>query len=85
MGFAGERLQREGAAAAAGFSGSGLAERRVGGFLRERVPFAAGFALALPARIGRAAILADEGLAFANSCAIEALDGVREVNRFGSG
>ena len=42
--------------------GAGPADRRLrAGFLDERVPLAAGLALALPAVVDRAAVLADEG------------------------
>ena len=57
MRLAGERLEREQAALA------GFAPRpggRFGAFLGERVPLAAGLALALPARRRRPAVLADE-------------------------
>ena len=55
--FAGERLQREQATLAGSPARAGLA---LGAFLGERVPFAARFALALPAGRRRAAVLADE-------------------------
>ena len=58
--LAGERLEREqrGPCAARGPGRRGGA----GAFLGDRVPLAAGVALALPAAVGGAAVLADEGL-----------------------
>ena len=57
--FARERLERKHAA----FPRRAAGDRPVGGgaFLGDRVPLAAGVALALPAPIGGAAVLADEG------------------------
>ncbi len=57
MRLAGERLEREQAALAGFAAGTG---GTFGAFLGERVPLAAGFALALPAAEGGAAVLADE-------------------------
>src|SRR5262249_22627589 len=59
MGLAGQRLEREGAA----FARRTAWNRPVRGaaFLRDGVPLAAGFALAGPAIVGRATVLADEG------------------------
>ena len=59
MGLAGERLEREHAALARRAAGTGAVGR--GAFLGDRVPLAAGVALALPAAVDRAAVLADEG------------------------
>src|SRR4051812_9157744 len=60
MRLARERLQREHAALAGGAAGPGALGG--GAFIRDRVPLAAGFALAGPAAVNRAAVLADEGL-----------------------
>ena len=57
MGLAGQRLEREQAALAGLAAGTG---RPLGAFLGQRIPLAAGLALALPARRGRTAVLADE-------------------------
>ena len=57
MRLAGERLEREQAALAGFAAGTG---GTLGAFLGERVPLAAGLALALPAAEGGAAVLADE-------------------------
>src|SRR5262245_41104852 len=59
MGLARERLEREHAAFAARTAGNRAVCR--GTFLGDRVPLAAGVALAGPAAIGRPAVLADEG------------------------
>jgi len=60
MGLARERLERELAALARRAPGL-RGPRRSGGFFRDGVPLAAGVALALPAAIDGAAVLADEG------------------------
>ena len=64
MRLSGERLERERTALAGRAPGPARAQRRVACFLDQRVPFAAGFAFALPAAEGGAAILADEIRAF---------------------
>ena len=60
MALAGQCLQREQPALAPG-ADRDRHRGRAGVFLGQRVPLAAGFALALPAVIRRAAVLADEG------------------------
>ncbi len=68
MGLAGQWLQREAAALAGGAAGAGGTARDAAqpgqavAFLDHGIPLAAGLALALPARRGCAAVLADEGL-----------------------
>src|SRR5690606_34034031 len=58
---AGERGEGDGASLALGQHGAGPgADAAIGAFLDERVPLAAGVALACPARMDRAAILANE-------------------------
>ena len=59
LAFAGQALQREGAALAPGADRHRHAAGRV--LFGQRVPLAAGLALALPAIIRRAAVLADKG------------------------
>ena len=59
MRLARERLEREHAALARRPAGSGAFSR--GAFIRDRVPLAAGLALAGPAAVDRAAVLAGEG------------------------
>src|SRR5262249_10606047 len=59
LALAGQRLQRELPALA--FAADRDWHRCGAVFFGERIPFAAGLAFALPAVIGRAAVLADEG------------------------
>jgi hypothetical protein len=76
MAFAGQRLQREQPALAPGADADGHRRGARGVFLSQRIPLAAGFALAGPAVISRAAVLADKG---------EGGFGHGEVSRFSGG